>query len=290
MSLNRYRHAALARRGTWLSCGLALSWGVGGVACDDYQSNPEPSYGGSAGSGGGAGAGGAGSGGTSGSAGASGGNAGTSGTGGGGSSTPTTVYDFNDSLEGFAITYYCLGPANSQNCSAVDAAPAPVADAGADAGDGADAGAAPAPANDFYSATQDPAVGDPGVGSAKIELDFTAGEQTAVFAINYAVGANLTGKTLTARVLVDAGAPATTSAKLYIKTGANFYYADRGALTLVPGTWLTLTYDMGLPPVYPTAPTAVYQLSVVREIGVEIGATAISTPALTVVHVDTIQY
>jgi len=289
MSLSGSRNAALAGRGTWLSCGLALACGVGAVACDDFQSNPVPPSGGSSGSGASSG-GSAGSAGSSGSGGASGGAAGSSGAGGGGS-TPTTVYDFSDSLEGFAINYYCLGPANAQNCSAVTAVPAPEVDAGADAGaDAGDAGAATPPANDFYAVTQDPTVGDPALGSAKIELNFTAGEQTAVLALNYAVGANVTGKTITARVLVDAGAPATTSAKLYIKTGANFYYADRGAITLIAGTWLTLTYDTGLPPVYPAAPTAEYALTDVREIGIEIAATAITSPALTVVHVDTIQY
>jgi hypothetical protein len=268
---------------------LALSFAVGALACSEAENDPMPPLRGSAASGGAGGgaAGSAGSAGTSGTGGASGGSAGTSGAGGAGSSTPTLVYDFTDSLEGFAINYYCLGPANAQNCSPVTAAPAPEADAGADAGD---AGAAPPAANDFFNVTQDPAVGDPALGSAKVELNFTAGEQTAILARNYAVGANLTGTTITARVLVDAGAPATTSAKLYIKTGATFYYADRGAITLIAGTWLTLTYDTGLPPVYPAVPTAEYALSDVREIGIELAATGIATPALTVVHVDSVTY
>jgi hypothetical protein len=258
------------------------------VACAEGENNPMPETGGAAGSGGtsGSGAGGsAGAAGTSGTAGASGGGAGTSGAGGAGSATPTTVYDFNDSLEGFAITYYCLGPANSQNCSPAAGPPAPAADAGA-----GDAGAVTAPATDFYAVTHDPAVGDPAVGSAKVELNFTAGEQTAILALNYAVGVNVTGKTITARVLVDAGAPATTSAKLYIKTGAGFYYADRGAITLIAGTWLTLTYDTSLPPVYPMTTTAEYLLSDVRELGIELSATGIAAPAPAVVHIDTIQY
>jgi len=258
------------------------------LACADGEDNPMPTNGGSAGSGGASGAGdNAGTAATSGSGGASAGSAGISGAGGGGNTAPTTVYDFSDSLEGFAISYYCLGPDNAQNCSPVAAAPAPDADAGADAGD---AGAAlPAP-NDFYSVTHDPAVGDPALGSAKVELHFTAGEQTAVLALNYAAGVDLTGKTITARVLVEAGAPATTSAKLYIKTGANFYYADRGAITLIAGTWLTLTYDTGLAPIYPSPTTAEYALTDVREIGVELAATGIAAPALTVVHVDSVQY
>ena len=288
MSLSRSPNDASTGRVSWLCCGLALSLAVGAVACSEEEGEPMAPLRGSAASGGtGAGAAGsAGSAGTSGTGGASGGSAGTSGAGGGGSSTPTTVYDFSDSLEGFAINYYCLGPANGQNCSAVAAAPAPEVDAGVDAGD---AGAAPPSANGFYSVAHDPAVGDP-AGSAKIEVNFTAGEQTAVFALRYAVGANLTGKTITARVLVDAGAPATTSAKLYIKTGANSYYADRGAITLIAGTWLTLTYETGLAPVYPSTPTAEYVLADVREIGIELAATGIATPALTVVHIDSIQY
>jgi hypothetical protein len=288
MSLSRSRDAASTGRVVRLCGGLALSFAVGAVACSAEDSEPMPPLRGSAASGGASGAGGStGSAGTSGTGGASGGSAGTSGSGGGGSSTATTVYDFSDSLEGFAINYYCLGPANSQNCSPVTSAPIPGADAGADAGD---AGAAPPAANDFFNVTHDPTVGDPALGSAKVELNFTAGEQTAILALNYAAGANLTGTTITARVLVDAGAPATTSAKLYIKTGANFYYADRGAITLIAGTWLTLTYDTGLPPVYPAAPTAEYALSDVREIGIELAATGIATPALTVVHVDSVQY
>jgi hypothetical protein len=288
MSLSSTRNLASTRRATWLWYGFALSFGMGAVACAEGEDNPMPTNGGSSGSGAGGSAGSPGNSGSGGTAGtgASAGSAGNSGAGGGGNTAPTTVYDFSDSLEGFAISYYCLGPANAQNCSPVAAAPAE-ADAGADAGD---AGAAlPAP-NDFYSVTHDPIVGDPALGSAKVELNFTAGEQMAVLALNYAVGVNLTGKTITARVLVEAGAPATTSAKLYIKTGANFYYADRGAITLIAGTWLTLTYDTGLAPVYPSPTTAEYALSDVREIGFELSATGIAAPALTVVHVDSIQY
>jgi hypothetical protein len=262
------------------------------VACSEGQYNPP--IGGNmsaqAGSAGQTGSGGSAGSGTSG-AGGSAGTTGGAGTAGNGSGTATQVYNFGSSLEGFAINYYCLGPVANTNCPDMQAPP-PVAagDAGADA-------TAPEgpPPNDFYTLEQDGTVGEATVGSAKLSLNFTTGTQSANFAINYgsgtAPGIDLRGKTVRAQVRVEPGAPPTTYAKMYIKTGSTYYYADSGQVTLVPSTWVSVSFSTATPPSYPM-PTdaALYLLEDVREIGLEIAATGIAAATTAVIHIDTVSY
>ncbi|HVZ31427.1 MAG TPA: hypothetical protein VG963_03330 [Polyangiaceae bacterium] len=267
---------------------MGLCVGLFGWACSSSDKFPNGQYDQSAGSAGSSGAGG-------GSAGASAvsGNAGTGPAGSAGAGTTTNdnagltqVYDFKASLEGFRINYYC---SDANTCVSVSAAPAADADAGADAGDAGLDAAAPPATNDFVSASFDPAVGDPDPGSAKLELQFSGPSQVAEFALNPS-SVNLTGKTITARVTMDAGSPGGSTAKLYVKTGANYLYADSGQVTLVAGTWSTLTYST---PSYIATPTTDYDISDVREIGIEVAPPA--SPALmvlapAVIHIDTLEY
>jgi hypothetical protein len=126
--------------------------------------------------------------------------------------------------------------------------------------------------------SHDPAVGDPAPGSARVELQFTALGQLAELALNVPT-VDLTGKTITAQVRVEAGAPPTTNAKMYVKTGAAYLYADSGQVTLVPGSWVTLRY--------PSTPAS----ADVREMGIEFGLTTTETEfSAAIIHVDTFQY
>jgi hypothetical protein len=269
-----------------------------GVACSEGQYNP-PSGGGGSGS---SAAGASGMTGTAGSGtSAVGGSAGTPGSAGSAGSGPggaTQVYTFQSSLEGFAINYYCTGPAANETCTMVQAqAAAPAGDAGTDAGDSADATAPaePAASSDFYALEQDGTVGEATPGSAKLTLNFTAGTQSANLAINYGSGTtpgiDLEGKTVRAQVRIEPGAPPTTYAKMYIKTGATFYYADSGQITLVPGSWVPVTFPTAGTPSYPLAPDPTqYLVGDVREIGLEIAATGIAAAAPAVIHLDTVSY
>ena len=78
---------------------------------------------------------------------------------------------------------------------------------------------------------RDAAVGDPQPGSLKLTLQLTTGTQSANVALNYAMGINLTGKTVRAQVRVEPGTTAMT-AKFYIKTSMTYYYADGGQVNL----------------------------------------------------------
>jgi hypothetical protein len=279
-----------------LSAVLCVAVASLGSACSEEQYNPAIGAGGSttvaaAGSAGQSGSAGSGTSNGGGSAGASGG------AGGAGQSTATQLYAFQSSLEGFFINYYCTGPAVNTNCTQLQAQqPADLPDAGADAGD--DAGAAPEQPvmmTDFFTLEQDPTLGSPAPGSAKLTLHFTSGAQSANFAMNFGSGTepgiDLAGKTLQAQVRVEAGAPATTYAKMYIKTGATYYYADSGQKTLVADSWTPITFAGFGAPSYPSAPDpTLYTLGDVREIGIELGATDIPAAVTAAIHIDSVSY
>lgn len=216
--------------------------------------------------------------------------AGSAGQGAGGMNPALTqVYDFKTSLGDFRINYYC---SDANTCVSVSAVPASsTSDAGTDAGDaGTDAAVAGGAAtNDFVVASFDGSVGNPDPGSAKIIAQFSGPGQVAEFAINPS-SVNLTGKTITARITMDPGSPGGSTAKLYVKTGPNYLYADSGQITLAAGTWSTLTYST---PSYIAMPTTDYDSADVREIGIEMAPPA--SPALmvlapAVIHIDTIEY
>jgi hypothetical protein len=278
-----------------VSAALGVALASLGGACSEEQYNPAIGAAGSAtvAAAGAAGQSGSGTSNSGGSAGAAGGAAGA---GGAGESTATKVYAFQSSLEGFFINYYCTGPAVNTNCVQLQAQqPAEVADAGADAGEDAGAAAEQPVISDFFTLEQDPSLGSPAPGSAKLTLRFTSGAQSANFAINFGSGTepgiDLAGKTLQAQVRVEAGAPATTYAKMYIKTGATYYYADSGQRTLLADAWTPISFAGFGAPSYPSAPDpALYTLGDVREIGMELGATDIASAVAATIHIDSVSY
>lgn len=258
-------------------------------ACSEDEADPlEEAVGsamaqGSAGTTGGGGAGGnAGSSAGIGGVAASNASAGSAGGGsvGSGTVTPTETIAFAANLDGFRINYYCSG--NPPVCVQV----MDVAEESADAGV-----AAPAAGNDFVEAAFDGTVGEPDLGSARVTLQFSADGQLADFARNF--GTDMTpglslagGKIITARARAEAGGAPTVVAKMYVKTGMTYSYADSGETPLLPGVWTTLRYQM---PSY-VDNAAAYDIADVREIGIEILGRGATAPTATVVHVDTIEY
>src|SRR5688500_12687843 len=99
---------------------LLVGISSGAVACSEGSTSPLPA----------AVAGGTGDGGAAAGVAAGGSSGGLSGTtaAGGGNAAATRAFDFTEGLDGFRISYYCLGPGVSEACSPVDAA-APVGDA-----------------------------------------------------------------------------------------------------------------------------------------------------------------
>jgi hypothetical protein len=265
--------------------------GFGLVACSEGDADPTANAG-QAGSTAGSGTGGSGTGGsgTGGSAGTGTGtaNGGTSaGQGGAAPVGPTTTLAFGTGLETLRVNYYCIALATATepggNCTQVMAGAAPAADAGADAGDAGPGDDTPQ-ANDFYALSFDSTVGQPNPGSAKLELQFGVVGQLADVALNI-TGVNLTGKTVTAQVRVEAGAPPTTFAKMYLKTGLTYIYGDSGEKLLTPGAWVPVTFTTA------SYSNPGFSLADVREIGIEFGigpAEAAFSPA--VIHIDTLSY
>lgn len=142
------------------------------------------------------------------------------------------------------------------------------------------------------TATFDGTVGQPDPGSALLTIPFVPNADSANsneqidFGINFAA-MNLSGKTLTARVRLDSGLGAGGAAKLILKSGSNFFYADGGFQNLTAGgDWVTLSMSLDAPafmaPGY--TPTQIVQVAVEIQAN---GAAAFTTAT---VHIDTIGY
>jgi hypothetical protein len=143
------------------------------------------------------------------------------------------------------------------------------------------------------TAAFDGAVGQPDPGSAMLTIPFVPNPSSATtneqvdFGINFAAPMDLSGKTLTARVKLDAGLGASGGgAKLIIKSGAAFVYADGGFQNLTPGDWITLTTSFDTPGFAGAGytPTQIVQVDVEIQAN---GATAFTTAT---VHIDTVGY
>jgi len=145
--------------------------------------------------------------------------------------------------------------------------------------------------------TADPADGSPDKGSVKIEIPFSAADQKLDVGINLSTPADLTGKTLSAMIKLDSGLSTGTSnpggAKLYVKSGAGFVFADGGWNNLSVGGFTKITRNPANPGFVDTANEAgAFNQADIREIGVEIatGSTATATWSAAVVHLDTVGY
>jgi hypothetical protein len=264
-------------------CAAVVS-SLAGVACSEGTTEPPSDNAGTSSM---SGSGGSATGNTGGSGNATGGTSGAGGSGGAGGSTgggsvePSTFHNFDTSQEGFRINYVCTAAAV---CMSIQPGMAPAAvDAGADGG-----GAPPSqePDNGLATATWDSEVGSPQPGSVRVEIDFTAPGQIAVLALNFDT-TDFTGRTMSALVTVDAGAPAQLVGKMYMKTGETYVYADSGERPLPPDTWTSFSISADLPM---SVANGTHNAADTREIGIEFAtpmATAFSTA---VIHVDAWQY
>lgn len=267
---------------------LALLASSAALGCSEGSSDPLPAAGsGTAGSGGS----GAGQTGTSGSGGSatagtsSGGtsSAGTSAGGSGGSgpaATPIILFDFPApaDIEGWQFAF--ADPASL--------IPVPVA---ADAGD--------VPAQEGVATAQHDAMGDPAgnAGSILLQLPFTGPAQKISFegsVVTNDVGVDLRSHSISARISVVSGYSADPmnppGLKLYVKTGATFFYADSGYQNIAPGSdWQTFTWANVSTPQYPVAPyPAEFDPADVRQIGIEFDTGSAGTYSAATVRLDTV--
>lgn len=224
--------------------------------------------GGSAGSGGASGSNGGGAGsapvggsaGTAGSSaagsGAAGGSAGGAAGAGGGANTGSG-WTFDDTIEAWAISY-----------------------------------ADPSSLTDDATLSWDASSGDPSNGSLELVIPFS-GVNQKLDVSTALTGEDLSGQVLSAKVRLDSGlgsdAENPGGAKLYVKTGEGYVYADGGWVNLdTAGTWVTLTIDVSTPAGYVAPGT--YEPSDVREVGIEIATGGDGTFTSATLHVDTVVY
>jgi hypothetical protein len=236
-----------------------------------------------AGSGGaaGSGTGGSAQGGTTGSGGNAGGG-GSAGTGGGEPIAPMPVVEFTSGLQTFIVNYYCTAAAPTGCAQIMTPTPLPGADAGPDAG-AADGQVGP---DSFFVVAHDPLIGEPDPGSARITVDFAGPSQLVEFAYNIAT-VDWTNRQGSVRVRLASG-PDGIAAKMYIKTAADYNYADSGQVTLVAGEdWTTLTYPPPPERMLSIVNPSTYDIADVREIGVEIAGPS-AMPSQAVIYVDTL--
>jgi len=135
----------------------------------------------------------------------------------------------------------------------------------------------------------DSATGNPENGSLELSIPFNGTDQKLDVSIGVA-GFNMTGKTLTAKVKLDSGLSSSPDnpggAKLYVKTGPQFVYADSG-WTNLDGNWASLSLNVSSPAGYVAG---THTPSDVREIGVEIATGSQGSYSSAVVHIDTVVY
>lgn len=248
----------------------ALVFVVSALACGskgegDGGDGAGASAGSSAQGGGGSSAGG----GTSGSgSGATGGESEGGSTSGGssGSSTVTQEYSFDTDVEGFIVQYTAAA-------DGVD--PIEVANVMLD---------------------HDADTGEPDPGAIQLDIPFAEASQYVGVGLSLANPVDLTGKKLSAYVMIDAGygdetdlMTAPGNAKLYVKTGEDYVYASAAVanLTMI-GTWVKLTFDPALPGYTAEGD---YDPADVREIGVQFDTNADSTTAApATVLLDSVSY
>jgi hypothetical protein len=202
---------------------------------------------------------------------------GTSGGSGGSGPTaePYIEFDFADDVAGWVFAF-----ADPENLIA------PAGDAGA---------AQPAPEG-VATATHD-AIGDPtgNAGSIRLELPFSGPAQKVSFEVNVAtdaMGINLSGRSLSARISVVAGYSMDPmnppGLKLYVKTGEVSLYADSGYINIAPGVdWQTFTWANVSNPVY-VDPTGTHAPTDVRQLGIEFDTGSLGAYSAATLLLDTV--
>jgi hypothetical protein len=139
------------------------------------------------------------------------------------------------------------------------------------------------------SLSWDSAAGNPENGSLELSVPFDGTDQKLEVSIGVA-GFNMTGKTITAKVKLGSGLSSSPDnpggAKLYVKTGNQFVYADSG-WTNLDGDWASLSLDVSSPGGFIAG---THTPSDVREIGVEIATGSQGSYSSANVHIDTVIY
>jgi hypothetical protein len=146
--------------------------------------------------------------------------------------------------------------------------------------------------------THDSAAGDPNPGSLQVEVPFSDANQKVQVQVALTPAIDLTGRVLTARVRVDSGLNTVGDypggAKVYIKTGTAFLYADGGWFNIdgMAPAWTTVTFDVANPAWVDTAGTLEPDNTAI--IGIELDtngtAAAAGTYVPATIHIDSICY
>jgi hypothetical protein len=160
--------------------------------------------------------------------------------GSGGSAPPPVNFTFNSTLEGFALT---------TNIPQADGGPAPAA------------------------LTFDSTVGDPSPGSAKVVATFTDYNQKFDIQANIGPAANLTGKVVHAKVMLDntatdGGTSSLPSGFVQIHTSSTGYvYGQGNSGSLTAGSWVDITMD----PANPNFASTGYDKTQIIQAGIQVG-------------------
>ncbi|MBN1612163.1 MAG: hypothetical protein JW940_36365 [Polyangiaceae bacterium] len=150
------------------------------------------------------------------------------------------------------------------------------------------------------SVSFDPEVGDPTGGSLRIDIPFTAYNQIVEYQFHFHSYVDLSGRTLSLRVMVDPGGFVPTDdapggITLFSKTGTDWNWGASGWMNLTPsdyGRWLDVEFNMECPD--GTKPN--WNPKLTKAIGFQIGtgepitASLPPLPTTAVVHIDTIGY
>jgi hypothetical protein len=145
-----------------------------------------------------------------------------------------------------------------------------------------------------HDTTGDP-TGNPG--AIRLVLPFAGPSQKISFEGSVGtneMGVDLSGHSISARISVLSGYSADPmnppGLKLYVKTGAGFFYADSGYQNIAPGSdWQTFTWGNVSTPQYPTPPyPADFNPADVRQIGIEFDTGAAGTYSTATLLLDTV--
>lgn len=261
-----------------VNCGSSGGTGTGGAG-GHAGTTGTAGHGGTTGTGGTSSAG---SGGHGGSAGAAAGNGGASGAAGGaaggaghaggasgaagantdgGTATAAFAFNFDTTVEGFALNNF-NGVGNLVN---IEGGSHPVQ-------------------------TWDGTVGDPGLGSIKIDSTFTAYNQFVLTTVNLSPLIDATGKTAQVYVMVDAidgGPNFAGGAQLEANSTTSYHGANGAYTTLTPGVWKLLTLNLATQ-ASPFDASQIIQFSVNFSTGAGPEGGTFGTPVHAVFHIDSL--
>lgn len=140
----------------------------------------------------------------------------------------------------------------------------------------------------------DAGAGSPNPGAIHLSIPFNAAEQKIAIAIKPMPSLNLAGRQITAQVKLEFGLANDGKghgvAKLYVKSGDSFVYADSGAKALTPGAnWISIPLTVSNPEGY-KADDASYNPSDIREIGIEVSTEGNGSYTAADLHIDSVGY